>query len=135
MKIFTSNQAWIALIKNLVHHNKTKHIDIHHHYVKKRVIGKKITYEYCATSDVNIYLLTKALHGLKHIQCIQLLVLQEIWRKKRVGIWLTLVVRFLILSYLPHTTWKALHGSFRPKASFNPSNANLSFSTINLQQN
>jgi hypothetical protein len=73
MKIFTSNQAQIALIKNMVHHNKTKYIDIRHHYVKKRVIGEKIAYEYCATSNVNTYLLTKALHGPKHIHCVQVL--------------------------------------------------------------
>jgi len=135
MKIFTNNQANISLIKDLVHHNKTKHIDICHHYVKKKVIGEKVAYEYCAMSDVSTYLLTKALHGPKHIQCVQLLVLQEIWPWKKVGIWLTLAIRLLILSYLPHTKWRDLHSSFRPRASFNPSNADLSFSTINLPQN
>jgi hypothetical protein len=85
MKIFANNQASITFIKTLVHHNKTKHIDIRHHYVKKKVIGKKIAYEYCATSDVSTYLLTKGLHGPKHIQCVQLLVLQEIWPRRELA--------------------------------------------------
>jgi hypothetical protein len=41
----------------------------------------------------------------------------------------------LILSYLPHTIWRDLHGSFKLKASFNPSNADIFFSTIDLPQN
>ncbi len=97
-------------------------------------LAKKVAYEYCATLYVNTYLLTKALHGPKHIQCVQLLELQEIWPRRRIDKWLTLVVRLLILSYLPHTTWRDLHGSFRPRANFNPSNLDLCFSTINLPQ-
>jgi hypothetical protein len=35
------NQTSIALIKNPIHHNKTKYIGIFHHYMRKMVISKK----------------------------------------------------------------------------------------------
>jgi hypothetical protein len=36
--ILIDNQGNITLIKNPIHHNRTKHIDICHHYVKEMVV-------------------------------------------------------------------------------------------------
>src|SRR3954470_2664430 len=35
--IFEDNQSAIALAKNLVHHTRTKHIDIRHHYIREKL--------------------------------------------------------------------------------------------------
>lgn len=44
--IFLDNQGCLSLIQNLIHHSKTKHIDIQHHYVREMVSAKVIIIEF-----------------------------------------------------------------------------------------
>jgi hypothetical protein len=49
IKIFGDNQGALALIKNPVHHARSKHIDVLHHAVRERVNRKEVEFEFCPT--------------------------------------------------------------------------------------
>jgi hypothetical protein len=51
----------LALIKNPVHHQRTKHIDIIHHAVRERVVRGEVMFEFCPTQDMLADVLTKGL--------------------------------------------------------------------------
>ncbi|CAB4002480.1 Hypothetical predicted protein [Paramuricea clavata] len=59
--IFENNQGPIELAKNAKYHNRTKHIDICHHFVCERVQSKEINVVYCRTDDMKADILTKGL--------------------------------------------------------------------------
>jgi hypothetical protein len=61
MVIWCDNQRAISLTKNPTQHARTKHIDVQHHFVWKRVENGKVMFEYCSTKDVVADVLTKAL--------------------------------------------------------------------------
>jgi hypothetical protein len=48
-------------MKNLTQHVQTKHIDVQHHFVRKRVENGEVTFEYHLTNDKVADVLTKAL--------------------------------------------------------------------------
>ncbi|GKV09408.1 hypothetical protein SLEP1_g20916 [Rubroshorea leprosula] len=50
-KIFCDNKATILMTKNLVFHGRTKHIELHHHFIRGAVADGLIALEYCSTSD------------------------------------------------------------------------------------
>jgi hypothetical protein len=49
MVIQCDNQGAISLTKNPTHHARTKHIDVQHHFVRKRVENGEVQFEYCPT--------------------------------------------------------------------------------------
>jgi hypothetical protein len=55
------NQGCIALSTNPVHHKRTKHIDIKHHYVRELIANGEMALEYVATERQLADLLTKPL--------------------------------------------------------------------------
>ena len=59
--IFEDNQGAMELAKNPKYHNRTKHIDICHHFVRERVLTKEIEVSYCPTEEMIADILTKAL--------------------------------------------------------------------------
>ena len=58
-EVFEDNQGTIAMSKNPVNHNRTKHIDIRYHYVREAVEDGIITLTYCPTKEMVADLLTK----------------------------------------------------------------------------
>ena len=58
--IFGDNTAAIALAKDPVHHERTKHIDIKHHFLRDHIIKQNIKLSYVNTADNVADLLTKA---------------------------------------------------------------------------
>ena len=58
-RIFGDNQGSIALVKNPVNHEKTKHIDIKHHFVREKFSEGIIDIMYIPTSDNIADLMTK----------------------------------------------------------------------------
>jgi hypothetical protein len=58
--VFGDNTASIALAKDPVHHERTKHIDIKHHFLRDLVMGKKLRLVYVPTADNVADVLTKA---------------------------------------------------------------------------
>ncbi len=45
MVIRCDNQGAISLMKNPMQHARTKHIDVQHHFVRKRVENGEVTFE------------------------------------------------------------------------------------------
>jgi hypothetical protein len=68
-KIKTDNQGAIALIKNPVHHQRTKHIDIKHHFIRDLYEKKEIELQYEATEKQVADIFTKGLSVKKHLFC------------------------------------------------------------------
>lgn len=49
MKIFCDNTSAISISKNSVQHSQTKHINIHHHFIRKLMEDKEIELAYVST--------------------------------------------------------------------------------------
>ena len=66
--ISCDNQGCIALTKNPVHHQRTKHIDMQHHFVRETVEANTTTFKYLPTADMPADVLTKAIPRPAHQQ-------------------------------------------------------------------
>lgn len=62
------NQSAIALSKNPMHHERSKHIDIKYHYIRECVENGSIAVEHVRTGDQLADLLTKPLGRLKFLE-------------------------------------------------------------------
>jgi len=60
------NQSAIAIAKNPKFHDRTKHIDIHYHFLCHKVESGDITLDYVSTNDQPADVLTKGLAREKH---------------------------------------------------------------------
>jgi transposase InsO family protein len=67
--IHQDNQSTISLARNPIQHNRTKHIDIAHHYVRECIENGSISIEYCPTSEMTSDALTKPLAREKFDKC------------------------------------------------------------------
>ena len=61
MVIKADNQGSIALAKNPVFHDRSKHIDIQYHYTRELVRQGKVELSYVSTTDMLADVLTKSL--------------------------------------------------------------------------
>ncbi len=61
-RVYEDNQGAICLAKNPIHHKRTKHIDIKHHYIREKVSDKTIELAFLPTTEMVADLLTKPLH-------------------------------------------------------------------------
>ncbi len=61
----SDNQGSLALAHTPVFHARTKHIDIHHHYIRDEVEAKRIELTYVTTGEMIADSLTKALTHAK----------------------------------------------------------------------
>ena len=59
--IFTDSQSALAVARNPIFHARTKHIEVHYHYVKERLSAGEINLDYVPTQDNLADLFTKAL--------------------------------------------------------------------------
>ena len=59
--IFEDNSGCIELAKNPIHHARTKHIDIQHHFVREKVLLGKVKLVHCSTNEQLANIMTKAL--------------------------------------------------------------------------
>ncbi len=64
--IHIDNQSSITLAHNPEFHDRTKHVDIWHHFLRKKVKDGKISLEYLPTNKQPADLLTKGLGHKKH---------------------------------------------------------------------
>ena len=62
------NQAAVALAKNPVHHQRSKHIDVAYHFTRERVERGEVEVRYCPTERMLADGLTKALPREKHVK-------------------------------------------------------------------
>ena len=65
MPLHPDSQSAIALARNEQFHTRTKHIDIHFHFIRYVIEAGKILIDYCPTEDMVADTLTKALPSAK----------------------------------------------------------------------
>ena len=61
MRLKVDNKSAISLAKNLVMHDRSKHIELRYHFIRDCVETKKIELEYVATEFQLADMLTKPL--------------------------------------------------------------------------
>lgn len=61
MKMYCDNKATISISHNLVHHDRTKHVEVDRHSMKEKIEDDTICMVYAPTSEHVTDLLTKAL--------------------------------------------------------------------------
>jgi hypothetical protein len=59
--IYCDNIRSILLVNNPVYHAKTKHIEVHYHFIRKKVLAKEIDLIHVNTEDQVVDIFTKAL--------------------------------------------------------------------------
>lgn len=64
--LFVDNKSVIQLMKNLVFHGSSKHIDIHYHFIRECVEERHILVEHVNSKDQWASIFTKTLTYVKH---------------------------------------------------------------------
>jgi hypothetical protein len=59
--IYCDNISSILLVNNLVYHARTKHIEVHYHFIREKVLAKEINLIHVGTENQVVEILTKAL--------------------------------------------------------------------------
>jgi hypothetical protein len=67
-KLFIDNKSDIALCKNPVHHDRSKHIDTKFHYTRQQVEDGVLEVEHVGTEEQHVDILTKALGRNKFVE-------------------------------------------------------------------
>ena len=81
--IYCDNLNNIQLAKNPVFHARTKHIEVHYHFVRERVLSSEVELTYVPTDRKNVDIFTKPLGldklrqfssalGLRHLDMLKL---------------------------------------------------------------
>ena len=70
LRVGTDSQGAKALVKAQSTKCRTKHIDIHYHYVREPMAEKKVDFEFVGTDEQVADFLTKPLPRAKHEFCI-----------------------------------------------------------------
>ena len=66
-QVYTDSQNSIALTKDSVHHERTKHIDVRYHWIRQTVEQGHFKISYCDTNNNVADLFTKALGTVKFV--------------------------------------------------------------------
>ena len=58
--LYCDNQSAIRLVENLVIHARTKHTEVHYHFIREKVLKKEIEMQHIKTDDqVHYHLLVE----------------------------------------------------------------------------
>lgn len=68
--IYCDSQGAQSLMRNPVHHSRTKHIDIRHHYIRELYKKGVVNVRYISTTDMPADVMTKALGSTSHERCV-----------------------------------------------------------------
>jgi len=68
VKLFMDNMSAIALSKNPVHHDRSKHIDTKYHFIHECIEEGKVEVEHVGTTSQLADIFTKALGRLKFLE-------------------------------------------------------------------
>ena len=63
LRVHNDNQSAIAICKNEVLHDRVRHIDIKHHYIRDLIENKNLTIDWIPTADQVADIFTKPLKG------------------------------------------------------------------------
>jgi hypothetical protein len=69
VQIYYDNQGAIQLLKHPIASQRSKHIDVIHHFARERVARKEVNFVFCRTEDMKVDILTKALAVGKFKKC------------------------------------------------------------------
>ncbi len=69
VQIYCDNQGAIQLLKHPIASQRSKHIDVIHHFARERVARKEVNFVFCKTEDMKADILTKALTPGKFKKC------------------------------------------------------------------
>ena len=61
MKLYCDNKAAINIAQNLVHHDRTKHVEINRHFIKEKIDNGAICMPFVPTTQQIANILTKGL--------------------------------------------------------------------------
>jgi hypothetical protein len=64
--IYCDNLSNIQLARNPVFHAQTKHIEVHYHFIREKVLAGEIDLIYVSTEDQVVDIFTKVLGAEKH---------------------------------------------------------------------
>lgn len=67
--IFNDNQGAGKLAENPIHHSRSKHIDVKHHFIRQVLKEHPVDLVYIPTEKMVADVLTKGLPGPKHMEC------------------------------------------------------------------
>lgn len=59
--LYCDNQAAIAIASDDVHHTRTKHIDIRHHFIRSHIASGVLSLKWISSTEQQADILTKAL--------------------------------------------------------------------------
>ena len=63
--LYCDNQAAISISENDVHHHRTKHIDIRHHYIRNEIKNKFIQIKWIQSNKQLADIMTKNLNKIQ----------------------------------------------------------------------
>ncbi len=69
VQIYCDNQGAIQLLKRLIASQRSKHIDVIHHFARERVARKEVNFVFYRMEDMKADILTKALAPCKFKKC------------------------------------------------------------------
>ena len=75
--MYEDNQGCIALAKKPVHHKRTKHIDVRHHFIREKVEMGIIELRYLPTGEMVADALTKGLPAPQFKKLVGLMGMRE----------------------------------------------------------
>ena len=61
MLLYNDNKAPISIAHNPIHHDKTKHVEVDHHFIKEKIEGGMLNVDYVLTREQVADILTKRL--------------------------------------------------------------------------
>ena len=69
VEIRGDNQGALKLLKHSMSTQRSKHIDVMHHFARERVLRGNVRFEYCSTEEMAADFLTKAVSPAKFNKC------------------------------------------------------------------
>ena len=73
IQIYGDNQGALRLLKHPIASQRSKHIDIMHHFVRERVARGELRYDYIPTAQMTADIQTKAFKATKFKTCCEML--------------------------------------------------------------
>ena len=80
VRLLVDNKSAIALSKNIVHHDRSKHIDTRYHFIRDCVDRGEVDINHVSTTEQLADILTKALGRVKFVELRQQLGVVEVLR-------------------------------------------------------
>jgi hypothetical protein len=74
--ILCDNQGAVKLLKYPIASQRSKHIDVLHHFARKMVARKEVEFVYCPTGEMAADFLTKAVPAGKFKKCCEMVGLE-----------------------------------------------------------